>query len=984
MIRSLFNRITASLIVIFVLVAVWEFYVKPETSPLYTEAVAQYRNKNYDRSLELLNSAYVIDPNNTAILTLMGWDYLKKGDPKQAEPYFERSHKLAPRVLDVLLGYAYAEIALKKYETAAQFLKILKDNGVDNPDIHVAWATLYREVGRNQDAAREFQLALAMDSHNTVAIQNLQQILSVSGDVNEISLNFQPIVRPPELTYPARVNGEQFEWQVNNAWKPVYLTGVGLTASLPGHYPSDSNVDPALYEKWFQDMSGLGINTIRLYTTLPPAFYRSLYQYNRAAGHTPLRLLQGVTLDDPPQDDFFNHDYYMACQKEISNAIDVLHGQGDVPATPAHGGGLYPNDVSNWATGIVIGKEWLSHVVAGNNQFHPDLRSYQGTYVEVPSGSATEIFLAQMIDYAAEYEETKYNWQHPLAFLNWPTLDPLHHPTESTILEEVSIRRGLGEHVPTPDAPYDDDDSVSVDPTHLRARDRLKAGYFAAYSVVPFYPDFLNHDARYQATRDSEGSNPFFGYLKDLKAQQQGIPLVITDYGIPSSLGIGHFNPAGLDQGGKTEQQQGEILARLTRNIYEAGAAGGMAFEWLDQWFRQTWLVRNFEVPKENKSIWKNPLDPAEYSGLVAAQSGRRDLHRLGGDLSEWEKKPPLYSKVQSKVFQPLGDHYDPARDLKALYADADEAYLYLRVVVDKLDNDNDGQVDWKNVNYLIGVSTLPNKAGLLYLPFIAPVRFPMGMTYAIQIAGPEFSHIWIASSYDPYQVFPVEGIPSQSVLGLKLGWKPSLTENGTFESQIVEPNRRRFGRDGKYFSPQRYDRGILRYGTLDPSSPDYDSLAEWHANVRTNTIDIRIPWGLLGVTDPSGYRVFAGLEKDGTVITAETPNFLMAVFSYRPNENARMRPIMEQGHAIADALPGMTGPATALSAGYQYYRWPSWTTPEYSLRLKDSYVILRKAIQALPAAPAAASTSAPGSAQRVNRSDRTPERPGKEAQVGK
>ena len=982
MIRALLNRITASLVIIFILVAIWEFYVKPETSPLYTEAVAQYRNRNYDRSLTLLHSAYQIDPNNTAILTLMGWDFLKKGDAKQAEPYFERAHKLSPRVLDLLLGYAYTEISLKKYERAAEFLNILKQNGVDNPDIHVAWATLYREVGRTRDAAREFQLALAMDSKNTVAIQNLKEMLNVSGDVGEINLNFQEIVRPPQLTFPARVNGEQFEWQAGNQWKPAYLTGVGLTASLPGHYPSDGAVDPDLYSDWFQKMTALGINTIRLYSILPPAFYRSLYQYNHAGGHPPLHLLQGIVLDDPPLDDFFNHDYYAACQKEIRTTIDVIHGQGDVAATPAHGGGLYPNDISEWTVGFVIGKEFLSHVVTGNNQFHPDMRSYQGTYVEVPSGSATEVFLAQMLNLAAEYEETKYNWQHPLSFLNSPTLDPMHHPTESTILEEVSIRRGLGEHVPTPDPPYDDDDSVTVDPTHLQATSRLKAGYFSAYSVVPFYPDFMIYDSGYQAVKDSQGSDPFLGYLKDLKAHQKGIPVVIVDYGVPSSLGVGHFSPAGFDQGGKTEKQQGELLARMTRNIYDAGMAGGTFFEWLDQWFRQTWLVRNFEVPTENKPLWKNSLDPSEYAGMLAAQPGRREVHRLAGDPAEWENKPAIYSKKDSKIFQPQNDRYDAARDLKALYADADEAYLYLRLVVQKLDNDNDGQPDWKDVNYLIGLSTLPDQAGMQYLPFIAPARFPMGMTYAIQIAGPEFSHIWIASSYDPYQVFPVEGIPSQSALGLKLGWTPSLTENGTFESQIIEPNRRRFARNGKYFPPQRYDRGILRYGSLDPASPDYDSLAEWHANVKTNTIDIRIPWGLIGVTDPSTYKVMAGIEGDGTVATKESPHFLMAVFSYKPLDSVRTRPIMEQGHVIVDALPGMEGPATVSSAGYQYYRWSGWTTPDYTLRLKDSYVILQKAIHGLPAAPAAGAAANSRTAQRLQKPE--PQSSGKRVTAAK
>jgi hypothetical protein len=258
-------------------------------------------------------------------------------------------------------------------------------------------------------------------------------------------------------------------------------------------------------------------------------------------------------------------------------------------------------------------------------------------------------------------------------------------------------------------------------------------------------------------------------------------------------------------------------------------------------------------------------------------------------------------------------------------------------------------------------------------------VRFPMGMTYAINLSGPELSRIWIASCYNPYKVAAVEGIPTQTVLTPKLGWTPKVTDVGTFESQIIEPNRRRFARNGKYFPPQRYDRGILRYGDLDPTSPDYDSLAEWHANVQTNTVDLRIPWSLLGVTDPSSLKVFAGLEKDGTVDTVDTPGFLFAVFSYRPLESARLRPLMEQGQPIADALPGMTGPATMLTAAFKYYRWRGWDKPQYALRTKDSYAILSKAFHALPTAPPSSVglhqqvAQAPAGKGEVSRSGRVP-----------
>jgi tetratricopeptide (TPR) repeat protein len=978
--RILRNRIIVSLIGIVAATAVWEFFIKPETGPLYTAAVAEYKNQNYTRSLALLQRAYEYDNNDAAVLGLIGWNYLKLGNARAAEePWFRRAHNLAPSVMDITLGYAYTEIELNKFDEATRLLSQLHQAGVDTADAHNAQAALYRKLGQNRDAAREFQIALAKDENNALALKNLAELYNLTGDVRKADLEFQPLERAKSLRYPARVEGDFFAWRVGDAWKPAYLAGVNLTATLPGHFPAESISDPTIYAAWLSKISELGTNIVRVYTILPPGFYRALFEFNSSPSQRPLWLLQGVPFGDPPRDDMFEDNYYQTCQKDIRDTIDVIHGQGDVAPARGHAGGVYKYDVAPWVAGFVLGQTWLSHVVTGNNLFHPGMDDYQGAYIEVPAGNPTEIFLAQMVNYVVQYEEGKYNWQHPAAFLSWPTLDPMRHPTEGTLLEEVSIRRALGERVPTPAGPYDDDDGVSVDPTHLRARPAFVAGYFSAYSVFPFYPDFINRDPRYQAVQDADGSNPFLGYLQDLKASHRGMPLVITDYGIPTSLGIGHFSAAGFDEGGKTEQQQGQLLARLTGSVREAGAAGGIVFEWADQWFRQSWLQRDYESPPERRLLWYNFMSPAEHYGLLAVDPGRRSVHLLAGEAAEWANLPPIYTESEPKQSQPLGDGFDAARDLKALYADADEGFLYLRLVVGKLDNDNDGQPDWKDVNYLIGVATAPDLAGLTYLPFITPVRFPMGMTYALQLAGPGSSRIWIASSYSPYQISPVEGIPTQTILGSKLGWKPSVASTGNFESQVIEPNRRRFARDGRYFPPQRYERGILRYGTLDPQSPDYDSLAEWHANVRTDTIDVRIPWNLLNVTDPSSFKVFAGLEKDGTVITAETPGFVMAAFSYRPREGARLRPIMEQGHPVADALPGMAGPTIIQSRALKPFRWSGWNTPRYNLRMKDSYAILRRAFQAVNASPVSPERPAPPVAQGgTSRGARPTTRPGR------
>lgn len=954
------NRIGLSLLLILLGAFFWEFYAKPSSGPLYTAAVNEYRSGHYEKSLNLLDRAREIDPNDTSVLTLMGWNDLKMGRLERAQERFSRAHMLAPDVSDTILGYADTEIALGKTRHAFELLRLLKDRNSDPADLAMAWGSLYRRLGQNRDAASEFERVLALRPRDELALQNLRQLYNLKGPLVAARLRFRKVVRAQKLMYPFRVWGNALEERNGGSWSRVYLTGVDLNAALPGHFPDGSVTDTATYLKWLGMMGSLGVNTVQATNILPPAFYRALYLYDHDGSHTPLWLMQGVAFPaPPPDDDLFQNDYYQACLQEIRDAVDVIHGQGDVPSNHLHSGGLYPNNIDRWVVGFVVGNTWLSHVVLDNNALHPGMLSYQGDYVRVASGSPTEVFLAQMINHLADYEEGKYNWQHPVAFLNWPTLDPMHHPTESTMAEEIAIRRSLGERFRTPPGPYNDDDSVTVDPTHLKAGPKFPAGYFADYNVFPFYPDFLDLDPTYLKATDKDGMDPFLGYLQDLKAHTAGLPLLIGAYGIPTSLGIGHFSPAGFNEGGKTETQQGRLLARFTRNIYDSGAAGGMVFEWLDEWYRRSWLTRNYEVPAEDKPLWTNLMDPAEYYGLIAADPEDRESHLLDGSPQAWENQPAFYSQKKPGLEDPVRG--DPALELKALYAAADEGFLYLRLVVGNLTSSGTGQPDWNRVNYLIGIGTDPGHAGLTYLPFIAPVRFPQGMTFAIQLAGPQSSHLWIASSYDPYQILPVPGIPSETDLGQKLGWTPELTGSGTFEGEIVEPNRRRFARNGKYFPPIRYDRGILRYGTLYPSSPDYDPLAEWHANVKTNTIDLRIPWALLNVTDPSMLRIFARLEKDGTVRTIRTPGFILAAFSYRPQASLRMRPIMEQGNPIADSLPAMTGPLTMPAGSLREYTWASWKRPRYTLRVKQSYHILQKAFLELPKAPLAAASPTAG-----------------------
>jgi hypothetical protein len=105
-----------------------------------------------------------------------------------------------------------------------------------------------------------------------------------------------------------------------------------------------------------------------------------------------------------------------------------------------------------------------------------------------------------------------------------------------------------------------DNDAVALDAVRMRATPAFPAGVFASYHAYPYYPDFLLVDPGYLKARSPEGPSNYFGYLRELVAHHGDMPVVISEYGVPSSRGIGHFQPQGWNHGGLSEQQQALVV----------------------------------------------------------------------------------------------------------------------------------------------------------------------------------------------------------------------------------------------------------------------------------------------------------------------------------------------------------------------------------------------------------------------------------------
>src|SRR5205807_2604953 len=80
-----------------------------------------------------------------------------------------------------------------------------------------------------------------------------------------------------------------------------------------------------------------------------------------------------------------------------------------------------------------------------------------------------------------------------------------------------------------------------------------------------------------------------------------------------------------------------------TREIREAGLAGGLVFAWLDEWFKHTWVTIDLELPAERTRLWHNVMDAEQNYGLLGEYAGAGDATpEPGGEAARWRALPLL------------------------------------------------------------------------------------------------------------------------------------------------------------------------------------------------------------------------------------------------------------------------------------------------------------------------------------------------------
>lgn len=847
------------------------------------------------------------------------WSAYRKGDVTAADAEFKRALSLCPGDPGALTGAGYAAMRRARLAEARAFFRLAVAGDSTSYDAEAGLGMAAYRAGDLVAARRSFERALQIVPRDSTALSYLAKIPE-----QVVYIAPQKRVRPPTTAVVARTGKRIFEIPApGGRWSRMWIKAVNLGAALPGKHPSEFPPNDSTYEKWIALLADMGANTVRVYTIHPPHFYAALRTWNLAHPSRPIWLIHGVWTELPPgkkREKYDDAKWLGQFRGEMRNVVSLIHGDAFIRPVPGHASGAYRADVSQWTLSYIIGREWEPYSVVAYNGSRPTRTSFAGKYMTVQGGNALEAWLAEQCDYLASFEMEQYNAQRPVAYTNWPTLDPLIHPTETSMSQEIALLHARGEKIVEKSKEYDND-AVGLDAVKMHASKAYPAGVFASYHAYPYYPDFLRVDPGYSKARSPEGPSNYFGYLRDLVGHHGDMPVVISEYGVPSSRGIGHFQPQGWTHGGLTEEQQATADARLTRDIYASGAAGAGLFSLIDEWFKKNWIVIDFEVPAERKRLWLNPLDAEENYGVIAMRAGRKGSGiTIDGDTTDWRGRPILYASDPASVPASL--------QLKSLRVAQDEAYLYLRLDV--------GRIDWSRAHYQIGIDTYKRNLGDTRLPHTGS-HSPTGLEFVLDIGGPGATQLLVDHPYNPYRPVPIPGSNPPAIQYVyNHPLRTVANDRAQWDSLVVVPNRRRIGRNGQIYPAISYNRNRLLYAPQSESS-----LTDWFADPASGVIEVRLPWGMLHVIDPSTRSVLFGNTVDGEAIGATTDGFRFVVESYDP-----ARPQSGADHLPRGGSSGFADPPT--------WTWPTWEIPQWHSEVKPLFAAMRQTFAGIPDSPPA------------------------------
>lgn len=686
----------------------------------------------------------------------------------------------------------------------------------------------------------------------------------------------------------ARAHGRYFE-VYEGTWKKHLVKGVNMGASVPGYWFGEHAIPKGTYAEWLGQMADMNANTVLVYTLLKPAFYEALDEHNRAHPEKRLWLIQQVwPRDEGVLNDLYATNFTDEYKNEMNLAANALMGRANIRERRGLAWGRYSRDVMPYVLGIIVGREITNLEVKETNENNRSRTSHDGRFIATgPVASPIEVWCTEMADSMASHID-EHGWSVPIGYVSWPTLDPLYHPTERT--KGVPKAREV-------------DDSQVLDPRHMGVGPESLAGFFGVFQIYTYYPEFMYRQPSYADYRDEEGVLRYGGYLKDFMTVMPDYPALVGEFGLPTSVSSSHDQPEGLSQGNISEPTQGKEISRLYRAIVREGYAGGLVFEWADEWAKSNWVTVPYMVPYERHVLWHNATDPEQCFGLLTFESRGEPVD----NLRRYWRDP-----------EPSGR----AGDLTAIYVQSDIAFVYLGFDIDSADRllpEGAG-----GVTLSVGISTLGEGHGTTKLPVDGLPPLPVGAEFLLTISK-ESSSLLVRPDYSR----------SRSKF-----WAASSVDT-VFEPVVYVINREQVADDGTVFPVVETNQSLLKYGDFNSGSSQFNSLGNWYVDTSLGMVMVRLPWSLLNVSDPSSNRVIFDESRDLPRGPAG-----MRILPRDTLETVRTPGLDFFASTAVDGRLRDYGPRARGSDAFvkvKSFNWRGWNQPGYVSRLKDSYDYMKQ-----------------------------------------
>lgn len=588
----------------------------------------------------------------------------------------------------------------------------------------------------------------------------------------------------------------------------LIIKGVDLPSTAVSHYAADYAIDYDTYMRWFELISDMGANTIRIYTIYNDVFYDAFYDYN-IQHEKPLYLLQGLQVSEWANDsksDAYGNEFYNSLKEDAIQVVDAIHGKLIMGAHQQKGSGFYDKDVSPWVMGYIIGNEWNAKTIAYTNEQHYPA-SYKGEYISTnDEANAFEAMLADVMDGLISYESHKYKTQRLITFNSTYDTDPFEYDSfyASQMLKFATL-----------------------DINHFVKEKNYQSGLFASYHLYDYYDRFYQYfsdgqkEVLGEILEHLDTTNLYTTYTSLLN-EYHDVPVVISGYSYSSSRG------SDSSYGGLNETQQGEALVSAYQDLLKY-TSGAFIDSWQDTWEKRMWNT-SFAIDLSQNKNWHDIQSESSGYGLLSFVSNHNTIN---GSMEDW---PSSYLIQESENV--------------SLYAFYDEKGIYL---------------------YVDGISHLPDDISIpidvtmnsgTTVDADSKERFERPADFLIQISG-SAAKILVHSRYDALRenyLYQIERIDPFAEY-------PSVDDPHFNDIYMICENRTVIERNHteEELYEARKNQAYLT-GQLIEASEDAGTLADYA--FQDDGLELRIPWQMLNFSDPihamihDDYYLYYGVEQ--------------------------------------------------------------------------------------------------------------------------